>query len=334
MADVDGNEVGRMLYDGYGGVLTSTVPITLTGAVADVPDATTGLVYQGGGRWYDPALGRPLQPNAVGGPPTIPQALNRFAATPIGQPGVYQAELSSWNPFTDDNASNIGKALVGNEVSEAVARSVNAYYRASAYTILGEPIMGTASYVVAKSQLAENVILTAGAGGYFARDLMPSSFQSFGRSLFDKAVELNSRVVTEEVVIGYNFSYGHRLPAGRLAGKLASSKFALGLLDLGVGFGIDVGYQALLDANNPHLSNAQKFKRAVIVQGGGSVGSYVASSVVFKGAFSLLLGSSPPGWAVTSVGILASIAWDTWGVPKFNRALNANPIRNLAPLSN
>ncbi|MBK8432630.1 MAG: hypothetical protein IPL28_15640 [Chloroflexi bacterium] len=43
------------------------------------------------GRFYAPALGRPLQPHSAAAPPTIPQALNRYAATPVGQPGVYAA---------------------------------------------------------------------------------------------------------------------------------------------------------------------------------------------------------------------------------------------------
>ncbi len=86
-----------MLYDGFGAVLTNTLPLTLTGALPDVPDAATGLVHLGGGRWYDPALGRPLQPNPTGGPPTVPQALNRYTATPLGQPGVAQTvNPSQW----------------------------------------------------------------------------------------------------------------------------------------------------------------------------------------------------------------------------------------------
>jgi len=39
-----------MLYDGFGGVLTSTLPITLTGTLPDTPDAVTGLVHLGGGK--------------------------------------------------------------------------------------------------------------------------------------------------------------------------------------------------------------------------------------------------------------------------------------------
>ena len=37
------------------------------GSLPSIPDAATGLVHLGGGRWYDPAVGRPLQPNPAGG---------------------------------------------------------------------------------------------------------------------------------------------------------------------------------------------------------------------------------------------------------------------------
>ena len=86
LANADGTLAGHVLYDGYGGVLTSTLPVTLTtqGVITD-PD--TGLVYLGEGRFYDPVLGRPLQPNPAGGPPAVPQALNRYAVTSLGQPG-------------------------------------------------------------------------------------------------------------------------------------------------------------------------------------------------------------------------------------------------------
>ena len=59
-------------------------------------------------------LSRPLQPNPATAPPTLLQALNRYAATPVGQPGVYQARESTWNPFTDDYSSNIGKGIFSN----------------------------------------------------------------------------------------------------------------------------------------------------------------------------------------------------------------------------
>jgi hypothetical protein len=82
---------GQVLYDGFGGVLSSTLPFPPTSETGGTADVATGLVHMGDGRWLDPALGRPLQPNPNGGPPTVPQAPNRFAATSLGQPGVYQA---------------------------------------------------------------------------------------------------------------------------------------------------------------------------------------------------------------------------------------------------
>ncbi|MCP4362124.1 MAG: hypothetical protein GY796_29300, partial [Chloroflexi bacterium] len=60
-----------------------------------VSDPATGLVYLGGGRFYDPALGRPLQPNPVGAPPSVPQALNRYAAGSIGGRGWLKGRLAA-----------------------------------------------------------------------------------------------------------------------------------------------------------------------------------------------------------------------------------------------
>ena len=98
LVDENRDETGRLVYDGYGMPLTNTIRLALTGTLAGYPDAATGLVHLGGGRWYDPALGRPLQPNPAGGPPTLPQALNQYAATPLGQPGVYAAAVNSGIP--------------------------------------------------------------------------------------------------------------------------------------------------------------------------------------------------------------------------------------------
>ena len=83
VVDENGVEMGRILYDSFGGVITNSLPVTLTTPFANLPDAATGLVHVGNGRWYDPATGRPLQPNPMGGPPALPQALNRYAATAV-----------------------------------------------------------------------------------------------------------------------------------------------------------------------------------------------------------------------------------------------------------
>jgi hypothetical protein len=49
LANADGTLAGYVLYDGYGGVLTSTLPATLT-AQGVITDPDTGLVYLGDGR--------------------------------------------------------------------------------------------------------------------------------------------------------------------------------------------------------------------------------------------------------------------------------------------
>ncbi|KAA3659130.1 MAG: hypothetical protein DWQ04_23175, partial [Chloroflexi bacterium] len=86
-----------------------------------MPDAATGLVYQGGGRWYDPALGRPLQPNAAGGPPAIPQALNRYTATSVGQPGVFQASQTNYVAQLLQSSGNQVPGLLAGPPTTAVA---------------------------------------------------------------------------------------------------------------------------------------------------------------------------------------------------------------------
>ena len=80
LSDAAGGEVGRVQYDPYGEVLTSTLPVTLTDRLFTGArfDGTIGL-YQMGARWYDPALGRWLQPDSIVPEPGNPQALNRYA---------------------------------------------------------------------------------------------------------------------------------------------------------------------------------------------------------------------------------------------------------------
>jgi hypothetical protein len=81
-----------------------------------LPDPDTELVHLGNGRWYAPELGRPLQPNPAGGPPTVPQALNRYAATPLGQPGVAEAVENGGNILADPTAWTGLAADIGLEI--------------------------------------------------------------------------------------------------------------------------------------------------------------------------------------------------------------------------
>jgi RHS repeat-associated protein len=79
VSDAAGGEVGRVQYDPYGEVLTSTLPADLTDRLFTGQrfDSSTGLYYYNA-RYYDPHLGRFLQPDTIVPEPGNPQALNRY----------------------------------------------------------------------------------------------------------------------------------------------------------------------------------------------------------------------------------------------------------------
>jgi RHS repeat-associated protein len=80
VSDAAGGEVGRVQYDPYGEVLTSTLPVTLTDRLftGQRLDSSTGLYYYNA-RYYDPHLGRFIQPDSLVPDPLNPQAWNRFS---------------------------------------------------------------------------------------------------------------------------------------------------------------------------------------------------------------------------------------------------------------
>ena len=67
LADQGGSYMGRILYDGFGGVLSNTLPFTPNSLTGGAADAATGLVHVGDGRWLDPALGSVFQASAQTG---------------------------------------------------------------------------------------------------------------------------------------------------------------------------------------------------------------------------------------------------------------------------
>jgi RHS repeat-associated protein len=79
VSDAAGGAVGRVLYDPYGEILTSTLPVTLTDRLftGQRLDSSTGLYYYNA-RYYDPHLGRFIQPDTLVPDPLNPQAWNRF----------------------------------------------------------------------------------------------------------------------------------------------------------------------------------------------------------------------------------------------------------------
>jgi len=90
-------------YDPYGEVLTSTLPVTLTDRLFTGQrfDSSSGLYYYNA-RYYDPHLGRFIQPDTLVPDPLNPQAWNRFSyvynnpasyVDPGGHDGILVAAL-------------------------------------------------------------------------------------------------------------------------------------------------------------------------------------------------------------------------------------------------
>ncbi|MCB8923680.1 MAG: hypothetical protein H6662_19000, partial [Ardenticatenaceae bacterium] len=115
---------------------------------------------------------------------------------------------------------------------------------------------------------------------------------------------------------------------GRVVGKLLASKLGLNLLDAGIGFGIDVGYQLWLDSSTPYLNNTQRLQRAFWGQGIGSLVSFG----IGKGA-AKLVGAAIAGPVGLVIGVGVSIAWDLWIAPRIYERPGAVPTRQLAPLN-
>ena len=88
VSDAAGQAVGRVQYDPYGEIITSTLPVTLTDRLFTGQrfDSSTGLYYYNA-RYYDPdpsaslraGLGRFIQPDTLVPDPLNPQAWNRFS---------------------------------------------------------------------------------------------------------------------------------------------------------------------------------------------------------------------------------------------------------------
>ncbi len=219
IVDTDGMTQGRVLYDGYGAVLTSTLPATLTTTLAgsgDVPDPDTGLVYLGDGRWYDPALGHPLQPNPAGGPPALPQALNRYSPTPWGPPGVSQS-VSTLSALAF--ATSIAKNTASNALAYAVGETLGNTY---AYDIITVSRMGRLRFLANKALLKR-------AGVY---DLFSRVPNTGGRGRSAEYVSQLVRELSEDV-----FEIAEETNAGR-AINLAKLR-ALGTGRWGIRYGLD-----------------------------------------------------------------------------------------------
>ena len=315
----DGSLAGHTLYDAYGGVLSSTIPATLTNALTELPEADTGLVHLGGGRYYDPSLGRPLQPNSAGGLPGVPQSLNRYAASAVGQPGVAQAAANSIHPATPHIASFATTLTL-----EMIARSTVGFLGRESTTVryTGRSIIAIQA---STPSLNANRAAIEAAGGVFegslentqrlvANGTRLSKFR-FRTDLFSFEVALDE-AETLAAKLGLTEGLVQKGPWRALAsvdrpifetavGRTARFSW---LSKYRVGFATDAFlgglFQHLEDSQNPYFTSKQRGARITIASFGsgaaGLAGSYIGGS--------LACGPYAP-LCIAGGGLVFGIAW-------------------------
>lgn len=286
---VSGAEVGRIIYDSFGGVVTSTMPAELNSAFTGLPDAASGLVHVGGGRWYDPALGRPLQPNPAGGAPTAPQTISRYAATPMGQPGVAQAAAGS------------GFNAIPSVISFVYGTSTALATHALEPSLVEHAFTGYSTVRIIASRNTFKTRLPQVAQSINANFTTPIFFEKVGNRQYYESLGIIPLAAKSHDDLYKSFDdiigrLANALPsrgtyAARISGNVdnvvhlrygASLQKWTGAVT-GVGAGIDFvvgfGFQISNDLNNPYISPNKAFSRAIISGSGGALFSFLGGGL-------------------------------------------------------
>ena len=330
-----------MVYDGYGAVLTGTMPVTLAQTLLDMPDGTTGLVHLGNGRYYDPALGRPLQPNPAGAPPTVPQALNRYAAAPMGQPGVFQAasQLSLTNlslavgAIKSSSAEILARATWG-----ALGQTVRTLHTPGKSII---SITASNNFLKKASHIIQNQWAVAAQSGLGSPD----------RKLYEATFEV-VYMSANEASVRAALAAKLSLPGGRWAVTIGVTNTdevyevsriprLSGINNAKWGFITDVAlsgtFQWIEDSYNPHFTFLQRSLRS----GTAMFGSGLSTGAGLL-AGTAICGPAAPACAAGAIGavgttILANVIWShivqPWIFQNVSAGFLQPPPRNLQAMT-
>ncbi len=312
-------------------------------------------MHLGDGRWYDPALGRPLQPNPAGGPPirqaqgppTLPQALNRYAATPLGQPGGAQSNDNSFSLTNGSLVAGFAKTLA----FETIARSTTG--------ILGRDIINSVRYA-GRATIAfqasatslnanraaieavdgvfegsiENTRRLVGGGTRWSKNVFRTDLFRFETTIDEAGVLATKLRSTGSLVQDGGWQAVTSLDSIEVAyGYERAARFAIlskwyvgGVTD----FFLSGAFQYAEDLQNPYFRPMQRFARAGVAGGGGflaGLGGTVIGNSLGCGPYApvCIAGSSVVLGAVWALGVQPVIFE---AVPFLQP-----PPRNLQPLN-
>jgi hypothetical protein len=263
-------------------------------------------------------LGRPLQPNPAGGPPTVPQALNRYAATPLGQPGVAEGT---------EQASN----LLLNTFEKATFKAALTYFGFRPLQMAYVPKVqtwGTLSLRMSKyawstyySDPAVRALFKDGVkykNSFYTWELKYGAKQS-NPNLFDKfEVEGQGPLTIRQGVKGK-----------KIVEVLFNPKYELDPdLKLASGaawaFVLSGGVQLVNDWGDPYFTWGQKAQRAGITE----IEGIVVYGFTTGGA--VMLGLNPVGAALLGLG--TGFVWFSTAHPWVMETFGPSRERRLAPL--
>jgi hypothetical protein len=318
IVDSKGITTGHVLYDPYGGVLESDLSVELVEALAgtgSLEDPVAGLVHLGQGRWYDPGLGRPLQPDPVGGPPSVPQAVNRYAATSVGQPGVAEAIVNEANLIAVATRDTILQTAVGYGAGKAIETTASWGSLSITTSQYGWRKLGDLRSLFQRG--AKNLEL----GKTFRTYNSLGRVRDLGKGRY--LAETGEFIETAGLPASARVRFMPRF--GPLIRNFVGGSAA---------FGISAVFQGIEDYFfEPSLTPGQRTGR-IVVSGFGGLGAWVAGGIAAKIAF----GAGAGSWAGPigiGVGATVTFVWIVWIQPAIFEARGLNsPERNLAPLQN
>jgi hypothetical protein len=268
----------------------------------------------------------------------VPQALNRYAATPVGQPGVYQADVSSGISGVVETAIRQVPGLVADKVvTELTSNLASRTVYKTVPTGVARIALQGARRNLDWRYLDEFIVLESVssrlANGFLQRPLsfVARSFRirtMVGRAYIGETAEeiaqyqlrlqrsgITARILSRE--------FDEIIDATATSASRSTAEALGGALGVGIGGVINAGIQYAYDYNNPYLTGFQKIGRASISGGfgflAGGAGLYVAG-----------IWGGPVGIGVAfTLGVLFELEVVPW---VFER-VGAVPTRDLLPLT-